>query len=112
MFADAIRSGRKRTTIRRWDRARVSAGQRVFCPGLGYLRVEAIEPVEWNELSEADAVADGFGTLREMKKVLLSLYPGKSDGKQWWRVSFVFNGPANPKDETRSSNQIRSSKNE
>jgi hypothetical protein len=67
MFADAIRSGRKRTTIRRWDRARVSAGQTVFCPGLGYLRVEAIEPVEWNELCEADAIADGFATLREME---------------------------------------------
>jgi uncharacterized protein YqfB (UPF0267 family) len=63
----------------------------VFCPGLGYLRVEAVEPVKWNELSKADAMADGFATLREMKKVLLSLYPRKNDGKSWWRVKFRMN---------------------
>src|SRR5687768_8981530 len=75
VFAEAIRSGRKRTTVRRWDRARVSPGKRAYCPGLGYLNIEAVEPVKWDELSEADAIADGFATLSEMKTTLLSIYP-------------------------------------
>jgi hypothetical protein len=89
VFVDAIRSGQKRTTVRRWDRARVSAGQRVFCPGLGYLRVEAVEPLTWRQLSRADAIADGFATLKDMKQTLLLIYPQcRTDGKRWWRVKF------------------------
>jgi len=80
-------------TLRRWAHPRVAAGKRAFCPGLGYLLIESVEPVEWADLNEDDAIADGFKSLREMKKTLLSLYPDSSDGKRWWRVRFEWEKP-------------------
>ena len=89
-FQDAIRAGRKSTTIRRWDKPALKAGERAFSPGLGWLLIEAVDLVELDRLNETDAAADGFKTATEMRKLLRSLYPGhKTDGKQWFRVRFV-----------------------
>ena len=86
----AIREGRKRTTIRRWDRPRLRAGQVAFAPGVGWLAIDRVEPVELDRLADADARADGFETLGDLLGVLLSLYPDHaSDGKQWFRVRFT-----------------------
>ena len=38
---EAIRAGRKRTTIRRWKTAGLRAGDRTYAPGLGWLRIDA-----------------------------------------------------------------------
>jgi hypothetical protein len=87
----AIREGRKRTTIRRWppERPGLRAGQRVFSPGLGWLSIEAVEPVDLEALGEDDARADGFDTAAALRQVLLSLYPSHADdGKDWFRVRF------------------------
>jgi hypothetical protein len=87
----AIREGRKRTTIRRWPPARpgLHAGQRVFSPGLGWLSIEAVEPVDLDALGEDDARADGFDTAAALRQLLLSLYPlHADDGKDWFRVWF------------------------
>jgi len=75
-------------TLRRWAHPRVTAGSRAFCPGLGYLNIESVEPVTLSELNEDDAKTDGFDSLTEMKKTLLSIYPDPTDGKSWWRVRF------------------------
>ena len=93
-YQEAIRAGRKRTTIRRWDKPRVRAGEQAFSPGLGWLMIEAVDAVELERLGEADAVADGFETASEMRTLLLSLYPRhQTDGKQWFRVHFVLHAP-------------------
>ena len=87
----AIREGRKRTTIRRWPAARpgVRAGQRVFSPGLGWLSIDAVEPVDLDALGDDDARSDGFDTAAALRQVLLSLYPlHAEDGKRWFRVRF------------------------
>ena len=87
----AISEGRKHTTIRRWPAARpgLRAGQRVFSPGLGWLAIDAVEPVDLESLADDDAVADGFDTAAALRHVLLSLYPGHADdGKDWFRVRF------------------------
>ena len=87
----AIREGRKRTTIRRWPAARpaMREGQRVFSPGLGWLRVDSIERVDIDALGDDDARSDGFDTAVALRQVLLSLYPlHAEDGKQWFRVRF------------------------
>ena len=87
----AIRDGRKRTTIRRWraERPGMRAGQRVYSPGLGWLTIEEVEPVDLEALADADARADGFDTAAGLRDVLLSLYPHHgADGKRWFRVSF------------------------
>ena len=87
---DAIREGRKRTTIRRWDRPRVRVGAESFAPGLGWLAISHVEEIELGSLRDVDALADGFASLPEMLGVLLALYPDNAnDGKLWFRVSFT-----------------------
>jgi hypothetical protein len=88
---DAIRQGRKRTTIRRWRAGApgLRAGQRVFSPGLGWLTIEGVEPVDLDALGDTDARADGFDTAAGLREVLLALYPAHAaDGKRWFRVAF------------------------
>lgn len=97
----AIRDGRKRTTIRRWDRARLRVGQEAFSPGLGWLAIERVEPVDLDALADTDARADGFDSLGDLRLVLLALYPDHAaDGKQWFRVCFrvsrTIDAPAKP----------------
>ena len=93
-FWEAIRRGSKRTTVRRWTWARVRAGQRAFAPGLGWLMIEAVNIVDLEELDDADARADGFESLRQMKQALRRLYPGhaRGDGRRWFRVAFRCDG--------------------
>jgi hypothetical protein len=92
-FFDAIRDGRKTTTVRRWKSCAISAGDRVFSPGLGWLRVSACDRVELGDLKEADARADGFESLKELHKVLRRLYPKQSgDGRKWYRIRFRLDG--------------------
>lgn len=87
----AIREGRKRTTIRRWPDGRpgLRVGQVVFSPGLGWLSIDAVEPVELDALGDDDARSDGFDTAAGLRQVLLTLYPlHADDGKRWFRVRF------------------------
>ena len=86
----AIREGRKRTTIRRWDRPRLRAGQEAFAPGLGWLAIDRVEAIELERLADADARADGFDSLDDLTVVLHQMYPDHaSDGKRWFRVCFT-----------------------
>jgi len=88
-FQEAIRAGRKRSTIRRWNKPPLRAGAEAFSPGLGWLAIEAVEAVELDRLGDEDARADGFDTAKAMRQVLLKLYPSHAtDGRQWYRVLF------------------------
>jgi hypothetical protein len=88
-FFEAIRGGTKRTTLRRWSAARVRAGQRAFSPGLGWLQIEAVDAVELEQLTGADARADGFDRVSDMLKALREIYPDQEvDGRRWFRVKF------------------------
>jgi hypothetical protein len=90
-FWEPIRSGSKRTTLRRWASPRVSAGGRAYTPGVGWLRVGSVEAVELASLDEADARADGFASLDAMMKTLAEIYPQReTDGKRWFKVSFAY----------------------
>ncbi len=84
-------------TLRRWNRPRVSAGARAFCPGLGYLNIESVEPAKLDDLSEDDARSDGFTSLTELRSALLSIYPDSTDVKTWWRVRFNLDTDVNVK---------------
>jgi hypothetical protein len=86
---DAIRAGTKTTTIRRWKSPFVHAGRDAYVPGFGWLVIEAVEPIELAQLSDADAVADGFASLSALLAALKELYPDQADdGKRWFRVRF------------------------
>ena len=85
----AIRAGTKRTTIRRWSKPRVRSGQRVYTPGLGWLQITAVDPIELSDLNDKDARADGFETAKALRAALDELYPDHpQDGKLWFRVLF------------------------
>ena len=89
-FQEAIRAGIKRTTIRRWNKPMARAGERAWSPGLGFLHIEAVEAVDLDKLSDADALTDGFETVAALKDALHQLFPDHaSDAKQWFRVRFA-----------------------
>jgi hypothetical protein len=97
-FHAAIRNGTKRTTIRRWPKARVTAGGNSYAPGLGWLRIEGVEQVELSHLGEEDARSDGFDSHASMLRMLNQLYPDHlSDGKQWFRIAFTMHEPIPPR---------------
>jgi hypothetical protein len=92
---DAILAGRKRTTIRRWTYARVRAGGRAWAAGVGWLAVDAVEPVDLAAMTDQDAVADGFDALPALLAALNACYPNLAgDGKQWFRVRFTLTEPS------------------
>jgi hypothetical protein len=89
IFWDSIRDGSKTTTVRRWTSPRLKAGQRAYSPGIGWLKIEAVDVIDLARLGENDAKADGFASVAEMKRMLRELYPNQAgDGRQWFRVAF------------------------
>lgn len=94
---ELIRSGAKRTTVRRWARPRVKAGGRAWSPGLGFLTIEAVEAIELEKLTDADAQADGLANVADLRELLAALYPETNeDGKAWFRVFFRMEGELEP----------------
>ena len=61
----AIADGRVTLAVRRWDQPRVRAGGRQRT-AVGVIEFVAVEPVERDDLVEADAQASGFATLKEL----------------------------------------------
>jgi hypothetical protein len=88
-FFDAIRRGRKTTTLRRWKSCWMQPGSRVHSPRLGWLRIVSVDPAKLEKLTKSDARADGFASLAQLRQALQRFYPDqKHDGKQWYRVVF------------------------
>ncbi len=107
-FAQAIRDGSKTTTVRRWKSCSISAGDRVFSPQVGWLRIRACDCIELGDLDEGDAQADGFASLKELHRVLRRFYPKQAaDGRQWYRIGFSLEGAATA---TRTSRSKRRAK--
>jgi hypothetical protein len=75
-FLPAIRRREKTQTIRLWKRPRVKAGQRSYIPGVGYIRITAVDEVQLESLTDADALPDGFATADQLRAEIARLYPG------------------------------------
>jgi len=89
-FFDAIRSGAKRTTLRYWRWRRVRVGSVHTVRGLGAVQIDAVEAVEWDDLTEADARADGFENLAALREALAGIYPpDQRDGRQLFLIRFT-----------------------
>jgi len=73
-FLDQIRRGEKTQTIRLWHHRRMKPGQRSYIPGVGYIAIVSVEPVELTRLTDADAMLDGFPTAELLRKEIRSLY--------------------------------------
>ncbi len=100
-FLSAIRSGQKRQTIRIWKFRRMRPGQRSYIPGVGYIRVLKVEAIELDQLTDEDALADGFPSADALCRELHELYPdGSTSGRKAYRVTFELTDPP-PKSESR-----------
>jgi len=88
-FLDAIRSGEKTQTIRLWTRRMFRAGQASYIPGVGYIRIETVDIVELDALTDDDARPDGFATADALRQEIHTLYPQPwPDGLAAYRVQF------------------------
>ena len=73
-FLELIRQGEKTQTIRFWNCQRMKPGQRSYIPGVGYIAITSVEPVELANLTDTDAVLDGFPTADLLRAEIRSLY--------------------------------------
>jgi hypothetical protein len=73
-FLAAIARGEKTQTIRLWKYRKMRAGQRSYIPGVGYIRVLAVDEVALAALTDADAQPDGFATAEALRSEIESLY--------------------------------------
>jgi len=73
-FLAAIRSGEKTQTVRLWEHCRMRAGQRSYIPGVGYIKVSAVDVVTLESLDDHDAQLDGFSTADALREELAALY--------------------------------------
>lgn len=88
-YLPAIRSGAKSQTIRLWSCRRMRTGQRSYIPGAGHIHVTAVEPVALDQLTDADALPDGFHSAAELRSELETLYAEQlAAGWQAYRVRF------------------------
>jgi hypothetical protein len=107
-FRDAIRDGTKTTTLRRWKSQRLRSGSRAYSLGIGWLSILSCEKIELNDLTAADARADGFKSLKELRKTLAQIYPDcASDGKHWFKVIFELEKPKTLSDRAARSQVAR-----
>ena len=74
-FFDAIRCGRKTTTVRYWRRRRTLPGSVHTVPGLGKVLIRSARAVRLADLTGADARADGFASRGELRDALQTIYP-------------------------------------
>jgi len=88
-FLPAIRRGEKTQTIRLWKHRRMKAGQRSYVPGAGPIRITAVEEVRLDQLTDADALPDGFETADQLRSEIARLYPAQLErGYRAFRVLF------------------------
>jgi hypothetical protein len=78
-FLDAIRRGEKTQTIRLWTHRRMKAGMRSYIPGVGYIRIDVVEPVALENLRDEDARPDGFATAEALRAELVQIYENSPD---------------------------------
>ncbi len=88
-FLDAIRSGEKTQTIRLWKHRMMRTGQRSYTPGIGRIRITCVEQVAIDQLTDADAVPDGFASAADLRHELETIYGEKLQaGYQAYRIVF------------------------
>jgi len=94
-FFPAVRSGAKTTTLRYWHRRQARPGSVHLVPGLGRVRIESVEPANSRTLTEDDARADGFDSLKALREALDHLYPrSRRKLRTLYRVRFTLLDPA------------------
>lgn len=52
----------------------MKSGQRSYIPGVGYIAIISVDPVELSRLTDTDALLDGFPTAESLRDEIRSLY--------------------------------------
>lgn len=103
-FLPAIRCGEKTQTIRLWRWRMMRVGQRSYIPGVGYIRIDQVEQVQLKDLTDEDALPDGFISADALRSELESIYAEKlADGYKAFRVVFHLSGEVAKQKRSRKS---------
>ncbi|TWT73756.1 ASCH domain protein [Posidoniimonas polymericola] len=93
-FLEPIRAGRKTQTIRLWSHRRMRAGQQSYIPGIGPIEVTEVAEVRLEELTDQDALRDGFADAAALRQELELIYGDKlAAGYSAYRVRFRVGEP-------------------
>jgi len=93
-FLEQIRRGEKTQTIRLWKFRRMRAGQRSYIPGAGYIQITAVDEVALPDLTDEDALRDGFPTADALRREVQDLYPKQlAEGHRAYRLVFRLMSP-------------------
>jgi hypothetical protein len=93
-FLDAIRAGSKTQTVRLWKWRMMKPGQRSYIPGAGYIRIEAVDEVALAQLTDDDALLDGFASAVALRGEIEQLYPAQlAAGHRAFRIRFTLLPP-------------------
>jgi hypothetical protein len=89
-FLEQIRRGEKTQTIRLWKHRKMKPGQRSYIPGIGYIAIVSVEPMELARLTDEDALLDGFPSADLLRKEIRSLYTAEMRKKLTpFRIRFL-----------------------
>ena len=89
-FIEPILVGEKTQTVRLWRRCRARVGQRSYIPGAGYIRIDSVDRILLDELTDTDARLDGFPDAAALRAELHTLYAEElRQGFQAYRVRFT-----------------------
>ena len=102
-FLEQIRRGEKTQTIRLWKYRRMKPGQRSYVPGVGYIAIVSVEPVELSRLTDADAFLDGFPTAELLRKEIRALY--EMDDRELLTPFMIRFSVYPPREQTRISKE-------
>lgn len=111
-FLDAIRRGEKTQTLRNWKSQRLKSGQKDSIPGIGPIWIDSVEKVSLDDLTDADAIPDGFSSIDALKSEIRNIYGDEPDGS-FYRVRFHLlksdeNEQANPRKKRPESKNLPS----
>ena len=89
-LVELVRAGKKRQTIRLWSRPLLKANQVSYTPGLGKMRITQIDEIaSLDELTDADAQADGFADRKSLLAEIHRIYgPSIPPGRRIYRIRF------------------------
>jgi hypothetical protein len=88
-LVDLVRRGKKRQTIRLWSRPLLRPGQVSYTPGLGRMKITAVDVLPTlRALTEADARADGFSSLSQLRREIARIYGSEIRGRTIFRIRF------------------------
>lgn len=93
--ADLVRRGAKTQTIRIWKRLIVRPGEVHRITGGGRVKIESVEVVTLDDLTEADAQVEGCSSLTALVQAIGEIYGAALDAgdRTTYRIRFTYLGP-------------------